>query len=73
MDVGLDEAGQEVAAARIDDACRAASSGSAPTAAIRPSRTDTAPSTMSSASFIVRIVALRIRVDGMAVSRTVQA
>src|SRR5207253_2168607 len=37
--------------------------GSAPTAAIRPSRTETDPCTMSSASFMVTMVALRIRVE----------
>src|SRR3982750_1195103 len=39
------------------------SGGAAPTETMRPSRTDTAPSTMSSASFIVRMVALVMSVE----------
>ena len=62
MDVRLDEAGQQVGAARVDDRCPTAPSGSAPTDTIRPSRTPPRPATISRRSFIVRIVALRISV-----------
>ena len=60
------EAGQHVAAARVDDAIVRPGRGSAPIAAMRPSRIDTSPSTMSQRSFIVTIVPPRISSDDMA-------
>ena len=48
---------------RASMTCSYRPSGSGPIETMRPSRTTTAPSTMSSRSFIVTIVALRISVD----------
>ena len=71
MDVRLDEAGKQVARRRVDD--RVAPPlrlGTDRRRSRRRGRT-TAPSTMSSASFIVRIVALRMSVELMAGRRDV--
>jgi hypothetical protein len=61
--VRLDEAGEEVGASGIDDRVVALRQASPTETIRRRSRTDTAPCTMSSASFMVRMVAFRIRVD----------
>ena len=63
MDVRLDEAGKHVAAARVDDSIVRLGDGSAPIAAIRPSRIDTSPSMTSRRSFIVTMRPLRMSRD----------
>ena len=62
VDVRLDEAGKEVGAAGVDRRGRTARPAPRRPTTMRPPPTATAPSTIVEASFIVRMVALRMRV-----------
>ena len=66
MDVGLDQAGEDIPPrASMTRSC--GRPGPEPIEAIRPSRIDTSPSTTSRRSFIVTMVASRMRSDGIKV------